>query len=110
MIYAFCHLLFLMLAGHALADRPLQGDEISRGKNRALNPGGLWLQYLAVHGLIHGGAVALVTGLWWLGAAEAVAHAPRPWGGWAATRAARTCWTKGFTSRARSRGRLSRWE
>lgn len=66
-------MLFMMAAGHALADGPLQNSEMSKGKR---SPFPLWrAQCLAVHGLIHGGVVALVTGLWWLGAAETVAHA-----------------------------------
>jgi hypothetical protein len=71
--YTYAGLVFLMLCGHALADRPLQSPEMSKGKRRTSGEG--WWQHLAVHGLIHGGVVAVVTGLWWLGAAEALAHA-----------------------------------
>lgn len=75
--------LFLLIAGHALADFPLQGDFIAKGKNRhtptTAPPGQkwqpVWPLVLSAHGLIHGGVVALVTGIWWLGALEAVAHA-----------------------------------
>lgn len=70
---AFAMILFLLIAGHALADGPLQTPEISAGKRAE----GLStrLQYLAIHSLIHGGAVALITQLWWLGVAETIAHA-----------------------------------
>jgi hypothetical protein len=69
---AFAMMLFLMLAGHALADGPLQPPELSRGKR---DPNfGRALQALTIHSLIHGGAVALITGRWWLGAAETIAH------------------------------------
>lgn len=65
-----------LLCSHALADYPLQGDFLSRAKNRAVPiPGVPWYQAMAAHCVIHGGFVALVTGLWWLGALEAVAHA-----------------------------------
>jgi hypothetical protein len=64
-----------LLAAHALCDYPLQGDFLSRAKNRhAAMPGVPWWQAMGAHAMIHGGAVALITGVWWLGAAEAVAH------------------------------------
>lgn len=69
-------LLILLLAAHALCDYPLQGDFLSRAKNRiAPLPGVPWFQALGAHALIHAGAVLLVTGFWWLAAIEAVAHA-----------------------------------
>lgn len=68
--------LFLLLVGHALADYPLQGDFLSKAKNRAAPmPGVPFFQALGAHALIHGGFVAMITGVWWLGVAEAVAHA-----------------------------------
>lgn len=68
-------LLFLLIAGHALADYPLQGDFLAANKARKGPNYVPWWQALAAHALIHGGVVAAVTGLWWLGAAEAVIHA-----------------------------------
>lgn len=66
----------LLVVGHALADYPLQGDFLSKAKNRtAPIPGVPWWQALGAHSVIHGGAVGLITGIWWLGVAEAVAHA-----------------------------------
>jgi hypothetical protein len=69
-------LLFALIVGHALADYPLQGDFLARAKSRfAPIPGVPWQQALGAHALIHGGFVAVITGVWWLGLAEAVAHA-----------------------------------
>lgn len=66
----------LMIFAHALADYPLQGDFLSKAKNRtAPIPGVPWWQALAWHSIIHGGFVALITGHWWLGVAEAGIHA-----------------------------------
>lgn len=68
-------LLFWMLVGHALADYPLQGDFLAKAKNhRSPIPGVPWIHGLLWHALIHGGAVALVTGSLVLGCAEAVVH------------------------------------
>lgn len=69
-------LLFQLLAAHALCDFPLQGDYLSRGKNhKAPLSGSPWLLLLVAHALIHGGAVAVLTGSVYLGVAETVAHA-----------------------------------
>ena len=63
-------------AGHALCDYPLQGDFLARAKNRtAPLPGVPWYQALGAHAIIHGGTVALLTGIPLLGLAEAAAHA-----------------------------------
>lgn len=65
-----------LIAGHALCDYPLQGDFLARAKNRAAPiPGVPWYQALGAHAIIHGAAVALLTGLPLLGLAETVAHA-----------------------------------
>lgn len=65
-----------LIAGHALCDYPLQGDFLARAKNRAMPiPGVPWYQALGAHAIIHGGAVALLTGVPLLGLAEVVAHA-----------------------------------
>jgi hypothetical protein len=70
-IAIFCGLLL----GHAVCDFPLQGDFLARGKNHeAPIPGVPWWICLAAHALIHGGAVALVTGSLPLGGAEFVVH------------------------------------
>lgn len=65
--------LFLMIGWHAIADVPLQTGDLSRAKR----PGGSmpWPFATAIHAFIHGFGVAAITGLWWLGLAEVVAHA-----------------------------------
>ena len=65
-----------LVAGHAVCDYPLQGDFLARAKNRAMPiPGVPWYQALGSHAIIHGGAVALLTGVPLLGVAEVIAHA-----------------------------------
>lgn len=73
--------LFLLMAGHALVDFALQSEAMARGKSRryrAPPPDAehfpRWFYWLTSHSLIHGGLVALITGCWWLGAAETVLH------------------------------------
>lgn len=69
-------ILWLMICAHALADYPLQGDFLARGKNHTAPLDGVpWRQCLAAHALIHGGAVTLVTGSFALGVLEAMVHA-----------------------------------
>lgn len=78
-------LLFHLIAGHALADFALQSDAMAVGKNRnrpvdpakippGQKPQTVWPYWLASHALIHGLVVSLITGVWWLGALEAVVH------------------------------------
>jgi len=78
--------LFLLLCCHAVADYPLQGDFLAKGKNHRFPlPGIPWAQCLLAHAMIHGGAVAIVSGSVILGFAEAVAHAVIDYGksdGW----------------------------
>lgn len=66
--------------GHALADYPLQGDFLAKGKNhRNPLPGIPWYQCLFAHCLIHAGMVYLFTGNPFLGLAELVVHAITDW-------------------------------
>lgn len=74
---------FWLLVGHALADFPLQGDFIARGKNRHVKPTyippgqtpqTIWPYCLSAHALIHAGFVAAITGSFALGLAELVLH------------------------------------
>lgn len=68
-------LAFALLSAHALADYPLQGDFLSKAKNRNTPiPGIPWWQALWAHSAIHGGFVVLITGSVWLGLAEMAAH------------------------------------
>jgi len=65
-----------LLVMHALADYPLQGSFLSEAKNPNTPLGRqFWPYALSAHGLIHGGAVWLITGSVWLCLAEVVAHA-----------------------------------
>ena len=68
-------MLIALIAGHALADYPLQGDFLSKAKNRSAPiPGVPYWQALGAHVIIHGAIVAFVTGIWWLFFAEAAIH------------------------------------
>lgn len=67
--------LLLLFVGHGVADYPLQGDLLARGKNhKAPLPGIPWWQCLIWHALIHAGAVGLITHSVWLGLAEFAVH------------------------------------
>ena len=71
-------LLALMFFAHCLADFPLQGDYLARFKdpNRFPKKKGEphWTYIMLVHSTIHGGFVAILTGVWWLAVCEVVAH------------------------------------
>lgn len=75
MIDHFCHLMFLMLAGHAYADFALQSPWHSAAKYPANDMAYPWYAALGCHALIHGGIVALITGSWILGVCETIGHA-----------------------------------
>ena len=75
--------LLALLMSHAIADFPLQSDFMAKGKNRHVMPSFIppgqkrqttWPYVLTAHALVHGAGVWLVTGVWWLGLAETVAH------------------------------------
>lgn len=74
-MYEFAGMLFLLAAAHVVCDWPLQPPYMSIAKRPGGDPSVPWYLALGAHGLIHGGAVALVTGLWPLGVLELVAHA-----------------------------------
>lgn len=66
----------LMLAWHALADYPLQGDFLAKAKNRLTPlPGVPWFQAMGAHALIHAAGVGAITGSVILSLAEFVSHA-----------------------------------
>lgn len=74
----FAKTLFLLLAGHALCDYPLQSEFLSKGKNHRTSPYLAWMPAywcLFAHAMIHGGTVLLITDSLPLGIAEAVLHA-----------------------------------
>lgn len=66
--------LLLLLAGHAVADYPLQGEYLAIAKRPKGNPDLAWPYALSAHAMIHSGAVALVTGSPILGVFEFLAH------------------------------------
>lgn len=68
-------LLLLMVFAHALADYPLQGDFLAKGKNRVNPiPGIPFWHPLTAHAVIHGGFVGVITGQFWIGIAETAIH------------------------------------
>ncbi|NBC37377.1 DUF3307 domain-containing protein [Novosphingobium sp. FSY-8] len=65
----------LLIGAHFICDYPLQGDFLAKAKSRvAPIPGVPWQQAMAAHCAIHGAAVAIITGLWWLALAEGCIH------------------------------------
>lgn len=65
-----------LLIGHAAADYPLQGNFLSKGKNRHHpQPGVPWYWCMGAHAALHAGMVWALTGKWWLGALEFFFHA-----------------------------------
>lgn len=73
-------LLFALLVGHAVADYPLQGDFLARGKNHKLPiPGVPFYQCLLAHAVMHGGMVYALTGQLWLGLLETALHTVIDW-------------------------------
>lgn len=71
-------LFFKLLIGHAVADFWAQSAEMRHAKgwknSVVANGVKVWPYALTAHALIHGGAVWLITGNVWLGAAEVVCH------------------------------------
>jgi hypothetical protein len=77
-------LFFALLIGHALADYPLQGDFLSRGKSRHVDipelsgdgrpSGNVWIYLMTAHCLIHAGFVWMITGFFVFALAEFVLH------------------------------------
>ncbi len=71
---------FWLIVGHAVADYPLQGDFLAKAKNHRAPLSGIpWKQALFWHAVIHGGAVAGITGSLPLGLAEVLSHASIDW-------------------------------
>lgn len=79
MVLQFIRLMMM----HALCDFSLQSDAMAKGKNRHNNPTYVpngqtlmpcWYYWLGAHALISGGGVWIITGKWWWGIAEVLAH------------------------------------
>ena len=63
MIAAFA-LFLTLIAGHLIADYPLQGDTIAKWKNRTIDPalyGVPWFYWMASHAATHAMAVGLLS-------------------------------------------------
>ena len=78
-IIAGLQIFFALLIAHALFDYPLQGDFLSRNKNRHFkdennNVKGLWIHCLTSHSILHAGSVWLITGSFIIGIMEFVLH------------------------------------
>jgi hypothetical protein len=72
----FWALMFWFLAAHALCDFALQNDFMAMAKNHTTPVGKVFWPYaLGAHALIHGAAVAVITGEIWLGVLETLCHA-----------------------------------
>lgn len=69
------NMFLLLIFAHFLADYPLQGDFLSRAKNR-MSPilGVPFWQPMTAHAAIHGGFVGIITGSAYLAVAETVIH------------------------------------
>jgi hypothetical protein len=68
-------ILFLLMAGHALADFSLQTEFMAIGKNRNTELGkDHWFYCLTGHAFIQGGIVLLLTGSLGLGITETILH------------------------------------
>lgn len=70
-------LFLILVAGHLIADYPLQGDVIARGKNRSIDPalfGVPWFYWMSSHAATHAVAVGFATQSVLAGSFEFVAH------------------------------------
>lgn len=68
-------MLIALFAAHFFFDYAGQGDFMSNAKNSTKPiPTVPWQQILFAHAFIHGAAVALITGIWWLLIPELVVH------------------------------------
>lgn len=66
--------LIALIGAHLFLDYAGQGDFMAKAKNRHVSSGVPWRVVLWSHAAIHGAAVALITGIWWLFILETVAH------------------------------------
>lgn len=74
MIY-YIWIFYLLILFHFIADYPLQGDFLSKAKNKNTDVGKLfWIHALTAHSFIHSGFVSIVTGNLFLGLFEFVSH------------------------------------
>lgn len=78
MVMSISMVCFLLLVAHAACDYIWQTDAIAVHKNPfvvgPLHQHVNWYYWMAAHALMHGGAVALITGSAILGIAESIMH------------------------------------
>ncbi len=68
-------MLIALLGAHFYFDYAGQGDFMAKAKNESAPiPGVPWQWVMIAHCGIHGAAVSLITGIWWLGFFEYSAH------------------------------------
>ena len=78
-LIAGLQIFYALLIAPALFDYPLQGDFLSRNKNRHYkdennNVKGLWIHCLTSHSILHAGSVWLITGSFVIGIMEFALH------------------------------------
>lgn len=77
-------LFFKLIVGHVIADFWAQSDALAKMKNRnrdssqfcppGQKPQAVWVHALTAHAIMHGAAVWMITGSFWLFLAETAAH------------------------------------
>lgn len=75
--YLFFKYFFALCIGHAIADFPLQGEYLAKGKNRFLGvrPDNTpWYWCMGAHALVNAGAVWVITGVPFLALLEFLVH------------------------------------
>ena len=73
---SWVEVMVLLVAWHALADYPLQGDFVAQYKAPGSRLGGeaVWPWVMGAHCAIHAGGVLVITGVVWLALVEFVLH------------------------------------
>ena len=78
-VVAYSNVLILLVLAHFVCDFPLQNDRMALEKVPGQDATLDWRWWLLSHAATHGLAVALMTGIPWLGFAELVFHAIIDW-------------------------------
>lgn len=74
-MHANALMLIALIGAHCYFDYAGQGDFMAKAKNLTAPITDVpWWQVLSAHAAIHGAAVALITGIWWLALLEFVIH------------------------------------
>ncbi len=68
-------LLTSLIFWHFILDFPLQGDFLSKAKNKYKPIDGIpWIWPMTAHSFIHGAGVYIVLGVWWISLFEFISH------------------------------------